>query len=1279
MTRLLRLDRMEIIGFKSFYGRTRFEFPDGITAVVGPNGCGKSNIGDAISWVLGEQRASSLRSDRMEDVIFNGSQGRRPLGMAEVSLHFRNLAFRDVAVLDVARLDDTQGPDGGNGHGNGHGAGTGVVEASDAAPGAVAWPVPEATDRQQDGAAPRPAIEETTEEGPAGELPAGEAPGRARPTFFALEEIPEHVVVTRRVFRSGESEYSLNGQRCRLKDVQDLLARTDIGSRLYSTIEQGKIDQILVARPKERRALFEEAAGILGYKTKRRQAEMKLEATQANLLRLSDITTEVEKQIGSLKRQASKARRYRRLMETLRERRLEVARRRLTTLDADREAAGRALADSRAEEAAAAAALAHGEAEVADLRLRLEEGETTARGRRDAIHAMDLEIDRLRERLRSGEEQARDLAARIAEAGLETEALQSRAADQEARRAARDADIAAEAARIRGWEEEVRRIEAGVDQAAGEIAALEEGLDGERSSLMSHLDSSSALERRRTVLEEQTRSDGSSLEATGRTCAEQQAGRDALLADIAGLEARQTAGRECLGAATRVLESLEGEASVAAAAAAAAGRRLEELRGRKAALVERLSALEEMERGHAGYAEGVGAILKGEAGVRARGLTGEGLTVPRGLERPVEAALGGLLEAVIVEKAEDAALGVEHLRRAARGRVSFAVADSGGDSTSPPRPSLPPDLAARRGLLGRLDDRVSGAPAPPAAAALARALLVEDLGLAIDLHAAHPGWDFVTPQGDIVRADGLITGGDGRALEHGVLARRAELEEVRRQVSEAARALASCEGEARESQRVLAGVREGRGAAEAERDREERAAFERDLVLRQKRAESGRLEETIPALLRELERLERAVATAVAEAGSLAGRIAAAEDRRRAIEESIRGAAENVTSRRVALDGRRRVAAEAGAALAAARQKASDLQAERQGLDEAITETRAASARRAAARDEWAARVTALADERSSLGGQLEEAQAGRAAAAAVEEAAHAGLAYDRSVLHAREESVKQERAAWDAVRSGQQECQLRLARDDAHLDALAASCRDDLGTTLDELRTVSLPAEDERSLDEREKELETIKADLQALGPVNLMAIEQHDELEERFGFLMAQKKDLEESIASLRESIRKINRQSRDRFTKAFEAIQGHFQTTFVTLFGGGVAELRLQEDEEDILEAGIEIAAQPPGKRMQKISLLSGGEKALTAAALLFSLFRYRPSPFCVLDEVDAPLDDANVGRFTDLLKALREETQFILITHNRKSMEVADLLYGVTMEEPGISKVLPLRFE
>src|SRR2546422_831406 len=483
MPRILRLDRMEILGFKSFYGRTRFDFPDGITAVVGPNGCGKSNIGDAISWVLGEQKASSLRSDRMEDVIFNGSEGRRPLGMAEVSLHFKNL------------LADGNGHANGNGHGAGnvHGAAPEVTVAADRE-----VPIPEAAESA------RPAA--------GGALESQAAALR----ITGIEEIPEEVVVTRRIYRSGESESILTGERCRLKDIQDLLAKTDIGSRLYSTIEQGKIDQVLAAKPKDRRAMFEEAAGILGYHSKRRQAELKLEAAQANLLRINDIVVEVEKQINALRRQAAKARRYQRLMDDLREKRLALLRLRLAVADGERQETRSAIEALRVDEGAGAASLAADEAQLESLRLLLEEGEAAARRRREEIHAFDLEIDRIQERLRAGQEQVRDLQSRLAEGGQEMGALRTRLSEQEERLAVTGADIGTLEERLTASRTSTAAVAVDDEARAREIEARDAALETARAGFLERIETIAALTRRGASLEEQARVARSALDRIGR-------------------------------------------------------------------------------------------------------------------------------------------------------------------------------------------------------------------------------------------------------------------------------------------------------------------------------------------------------------------------------------------------------------------------------------------------------------------------------------------------------------------------------------------------------------------------------------------------------------------------------------------------------------------------------------------------------------------------------------------------------------------------------------------
>jgi chromosome segregation protein len=1285
MARFLKLERMEIHGFKSFYGRTRFEFPEGITAVVGPNGCGKSNIGDAISWVLGEQKASSLRSDRMEDVIFNGSQGRKPLGMAEVSLIFRNIAARsDTACGTVdgdglaeasAILAAGNGHGNGNGNGNGHGNGHGTIETDGLAPepAADAGEVPpDATGAVTAGAA---AADATAIDGAATGAAATDGASSQGSRFY-LEDLPGEVVVTRRLFRSGESEYAVNGERCRLRDIQDLLARTEIGTRLYTTIEQGKIDQILLAKPKERRAIIEEAAGILGYKIKRRQTEQKLEATQANLMRIADIAGEVDKQIQSLRRQAAKARRYRRLMDTLREKRGVVAWRRLQHCDTGLAEAGMVIDDLRARDAGTAAELARAEADLESLRQKLDAAEGEARQRRDTIHALDIEIDRLQARLAAGEQQGADLAARAAAAEGEITALAARSAEHEARRDVLSADLAAEAECVREAEAALAAIEDERAARAATILAEETAIEGMRAALLALLDRVAEIGRRRAALEEQGRAAEIALRRLEREASEASESRHTLEAEVGALRSRADMTRAALEARRVDADGRAEQARAAEDRRAAAEKRREELRGRSAGLAERLTALEALEKRHAGFDKGVAAILSGGGGFAPRGIVGERMQVPAGLERAVAAALGPLQEAVLVGAREDAVTGVGFLRREAGGRAAFVVeGEPAGASAPGASPAGEPGVA---GILGTLVGGVD--PRGAVGTRLARVALVADLGTALRLRSAWPGWSFATREGDIVDADGAITGGDGPALQHGVLARRAERSDLTRQHESVEAERRACEGGLEEFGAAVSIARHEETVAAATLQAAQRDLFQADLELQSKEAERARIEATLPVLAGEAARLERERAGRAGEDRALAEGWGAHEEERRRGEEGIRAAAEALAARRREHEEVQRRAGDARARVAAGHQRLAALARERDGVELALREVRLRAAQLASEQADWRARVAALTEQAESLRSQAKQAGVTRAGAAAEEEAGLAGLAYDRSLLQAREQAAREGRAALQETRQALQEQEIRRARLSSDLGHLESECREDLGMDLAALRAAPPPAFDAgRPLEEDEAEVAQARESIEAVGPVNLMAIEQCAELEERFGFLDAQRRDLEAAVESLRDTIRRINRESRQRFMAAFEAIHLGFRESFTTLFGGGRAELRLQEGEDDVLEAGIEIAAQPPGKRLQSLALLSGGEKALTAVALLFALFRYRPSPFCVLDEVDAPLDEANVVRFTDLLRTLTTETQFILITHNRRSMEAANLLYGVTMEEPGVSKVLPLRFE
>jgi chromosome segregation protein len=1266
MARFLKLERMEINGFKSFYARTRFDFPEGITAVVGPNGCGKSNIGDAISWVLGEQKASSLRSDRMEDVIFNGSQGRKPLGMAEVSLHFRNVMQRDnesCGTIDCGAADGVTAPaesGNGNGHGNGHGNGGGdiasavsVLEVDDAAPMASG-----------DGAAA-----ESTAATPDADQPR-------TGSRFVLEDLPGEVVLTRRLFRSGESEYALNGQRCRLRDVQDLLARTEIGTRLYTTIEQGKIDQILVSRPKERRLIIEEAAGILGFRGKRRSTEQKLEATQANLLRIADIASEVEKQIQSLRRQAAKARRYRKLMESLGERRAAIACRRLRLYDAEQREVASAIQDVDSRLAAAGAGLGRSEADLESLRQRLDAEEAEARGRRDELHALDMEIDRLQSRMRSDEAQRKELEGRAAEALREIEDLRARAAEQEARREVLSADLASEADRVRDEAAALASLEAAQRERAGAIAASEASLESRRGALLEILDRVGETGRHSTSLEEQGRATEATLERLVRETGEATASRDSLRVEADKETDRTAARRTEQQDLVQRCERLTSEARAAEERLASTEKRLEELRGRGAALSERLEALRALEREPSGPARGILDVLAGDGGCRPRGIVGERLEVSHGLERAVAAVLGRLQEGILVGSPEEAVRHVLRLRGGAGGRRAF-VEEATPPGTDRGRHA---SVVSRPGVRGLLADEVRGIEAAGAIAArLGSAVLVDSLDRALELRREFSGLVFVTPEGDLVEADGVVVGGEGAELQHGILARRAERAALTEQMEAVERDQVASEEiagvlrlEVQERRAALEGSTSALQAAE-------RDVFQAEVRLGSRTSELSRLEMALPLLASEADRLRREASTLASDKERAGTDLAGLESARREAEESIREGAARLAAERAEFDRIQAEASEARARTAAGQQRLAALAREREGVEAGARDLRQREAQRGSEREASLLRAAGLGSQDAASRESLERSLSARAEAASRDEAALAGLAYDRSLLQAREQAAREGREALQALQRERQEQEIRAARLASDLGHLEASCREDLGLELEALRTTPPAIDESRTLEEEEKEVAATREALEAIGPVNLMAIEQCAELEERWEFLSRQKADLEEAVESLRDTIRRINRESRQRFLQAFESIMKGFQESFTALFGGGRAELRLQDDEEDVLEAGIEIAAQPPGKRLQSLALLSGGEKALTAVALLFSLFRYRPSPFCVLDEVDAPLDEANVERFTGLLRQLADDTQFILITHNRKSMEAANLLYGVTMEEPGVSKVLPLRFE
>lgn len=1177
---MFKLERVEIAGFKSFYEKVDLAFPGEVTAVVGPNGCGKSNICDAVAWALGEQSARILRGERMDDVIFNGSARRRPLGMAEV-------------VLTLS----TRGNGNGDGNGNGHGGAE-----------------------------------------------------------------PEVLRIGRRVYREGQGEYFLNDKQVRLKDIQDRLLGTGLGVRAYSVIEQGRVDQVLSTKPQDRRRLIEEAAGITRYKLKKRLAETKLEETRGNLLRISDIIAEIERNCASLKRQASRAARYKEKTAALKERRASIARARHDRLrDAAGEAAG--LRASRQDiEAQAAAALARAESELASARLAASEAAADRDRLRELVASLEAAIQRdqalrdanrraaadLAQRAEALEREAREFGAERESATRELVELEERLerAVSEARnrslaREESDRKASAAAAAFASLERDLEEARARALSAAGErvlvsntrheseielsrvaasLARLEESLS-KVSTELSLRDSEAAR-----ALEEEAR-----LSRGAEAAASELAAWEARLAETASAilrgESARDAARESLGSIAHRLEAL----------AAVAANRQGTLQAHREALAS--------------------------AGVAENGPLSGRLDPAAGWEGSVDLLLGDDLDALLASGEPVAAIEASR----ALPSVGLIRADWAGS----PEPPTPPGSLGGWEIALRNFKELSAAER----AALPAAAFVETLAEALRLSREFPLATFVTRGRELVRGP-LVRAVRVPAEASGPFALARQIEELEAEAVRAREIFAAAEAEL-EKLRALRQDQETRLPELREREREE----------------GGRLK-GVQALLAErraeLSRVARERDTLAAEIEALAAARKSLEERRRALEldENRHAAAEAESQGRAesiaALLPEARSFSTAATEELAHRRTEAEVAAERRRSAEAARqrhlENVQALERRAADAEQEKSRLVLrgeeLAREDAEAASRLEENLAARGLRSAELETASEAAAEAAARVGRAEESSKAARAALDLAREGRFEAEMAESRVRSDLEHVEGQAREEFGVEPAELPA---PADaSEEGLAALEAEAAELSAAIDRIGPVNVIAFEEYTEESRRLEFLTTQRDDLLRSIQELTDSIRKINVTSSERFLAAFTAINENFKAMFTRLFQGGSAEMRLL-DETDVLESGVEIVAQPPGKRNQSILLLSGGEKALAAISLLMAIFRYKPSPFCILDEVDAPLDEANIDRFTRLLREMTSETQFIAITHNKRTMETADSMYGVTMEEPGCSKIVSVKFD
>ncbi len=1300
---MLKLKKLQILGFKSFCDRTELKFHgDGVAAIIGPNGCGKSNIADAISWVLGEQSAKTLRGSRMEDVIFSGTRDRKPTGMAEVSLTLIDpevYAGADASAPTEIEIQDEM-PD------NAH-------LADDWDEAAIRSRAAEETERAVEEAqpgrteefeVPRSKINTIAiafpEDEPIFALPVHNITPPATPAavgtpapqvvlkirrrkFNQQQFRAGEIVVIRRLFRSGDSEYLLNGKLCRLRDIQELFMGTGLGPESYALIEQGRIGQILSSRPTDRRAILEEAAGITKFKTKKRLAEARLEDAKLNLARVNDIFDEVTRQMNSLKRQASKAERYARLREEMRAKLRLVLASKLAVLEQE-------SAEIDAQLNALAEEMQHRSQSVQQF--ESEHGERTQRGyaieaelrdNRDRISQIAMEIDRAHARRRHNEERCAELLVRMASAEAELGQARHRLTALEAERESNRRILESAAGEFASAQSDLLLCQQGAANAAANLAEIERQQEEFRVAVFDTVSSASRLRNQLAQVEERLAAadrESRRLEAEIANTSVQieafggQRGQLALEFESVTQRASGITGE--IGQLRQLIESKKQEESQAKS-------RLDVLRAEYATALGKKGSLESVIAEHGYSTESVRRLFQSgvmHSGLAPVGVLADFLEVEPQYERVVEDFLRDELNYVVVKSWDAADEGLRMLRTDVDGRATFLVHPEDAQAkfsfvlneaahSAPPAAQIVPLKHTIRVLNG------FGKSLEVVLPKLRDGYIVPEAEVARGLALENPDAFFLSQSGECFH-NVTVTGGKQRA--EGPLSMKRELREVLRQLEDLESALRQEEMRALTLGREIKELTSLLDRLEAEKREAERQVMTSGHMLQQLDAEMVRVQERLSVAQLELQRL---AAERAEQEGILCARqseIGALEEQRVQLEQQVAAAQESLTRLRQSREESARITSERVARVAMLEERHRSAAAVLERIEGLFAEMDGRC--RVLASQIEGAGVEKL--QRESENRQLEQQAADLDAERNAAQAREGLLQFETEQLRARqseiEELLRQSRSLLDQARDRRGELSATAAKLQSDAQHMSETCLNDLGverdvlmsdTTIAPVRGEELAAEDQTYREMRAK--------LEAIGPVNMMALEEYKETAERHAFLEMQRKDLITSIENTTATIREIDQISRQKFEEAFTKINDNFQSTFKKLFGGGHAFMKLT-DKENSAESGIDVVASPPGKRLQSVLLLSGGEKALTALALLVGIFQYTPSPFCILDEVDAPLDEANIGRFTELVKEMSIQTQFVLITHSKKTMSIAPVLYGVTMQEPGVSKLVSVRF-
>jgi chromosome segregation protein len=1307
---LLKLKKLQILGFKSFCDRTELKFPgDGVAAIVGPNGCGKSNISDAISWVLGEQSAKSLRGAHMTDVIFAGTRERKPTGMAEVTLHlvdpdvydgkidapvieirdempedWDESSLRTQRERDVEEYTEEVRP--GQTDEIEVSAAAAASDLSAATPGAAPAALQELSPSQSASDGASSVSPEATASGDQGGYATVNGPQvvlKIRRRKFKTTFRKGEIAVTRRLFRSGESEYLLNGKLCRLRDIQDIFMGTGLGPESYALIEQGRIGQILSSKPTDRRNIIEEAAGITKFKTRKRLAEARLADAKQNLARINDIFDEVTRQMNSLKRQASKAERYAKLRDEMRGQLRIVLASRFTELDAQTRALDAELTQLSEE--------LHSRTEAVQV-LDSEHAERTQHGyaidneaklTRERLNQVQLEMERATARRRNNEERCAELMARSAAADAEAASAGAQLQRLEEELNTNQQVLESAAADVASAQQERNQRQAESQEAAQRLMEVERSQEQQRRQMLDAVNAASgvrnritqaeeriaALERETERLQQELNSANQQVESFGG-----QRGQISLEFESATEQSRTVAAR-LAEARTQLAEKRAAEVE--------AKRQLDGMRSESAKLQGKRASLEAVIKEHGFSTESVRKLL------RSGQLTGESapvgvladfIDVEDKYEGVVDEFLRDELNFLVVKSWDAANAGLNLLRSDVEGRATFLV----HPDDSQAKFSFVFDETLRTHLR---EDRVIP---------LKDCIRVpENFGSSLEVILPKLGNGYIVPDAETGRALALenpdafylslsgecyhnVTVTGGKKLAEGPLQMKRDLREVQRQIEELGRTLAAQEQTVARLGSEIQGLTTLLDRLEAERRDSDQKVMTSGHSLRQLESEMARVRERITGYERELQRV----------AGERQSRDAFIDERRRELDEQE----EIRTQLEAQMSAAQEHVAELRLARDAAAQSASEVMARVAGLEERRRAAAASLARIQSMVAEVNQRVNSLRSqlegaaaekvqreqENESLAAKLVEWQSEQAVAQQREQELMLESEQLRARLAEIELELKAAREVLDKVRDRRGELSAQQAKASSDVEHLVETCIQELSQSREELLAdETLTHQSGEELAATDAGYREMRTRLEGMGPVNMMALEEYTETAQRHEFLEAQRKDLLDAIENTQSTIKEIEEISRGKFDAAFAVINANFTHTFKKLFGGGEAWMKLT-DEENSAESGIDIVASPPGKKMQNVLLLSGGEKALTALSLLVGIFQFAPAPFCILDEVDAPLDEANVTRFAELVREMSLETQFIVITHSKKTMSMAPVMYGVTMQEPGVSRIVSVRF-